>query len=59
MNITALDNSISRANETKMQLQTELRIDKDRLAALQKEPVGKRGHGAAAAKERAAGGSGS
>jgi polysaccharide chain length determinant protein (PEP-CTERM system associated) len=38
MNITALDNSISRANETKMQLQTELRIDKDRLAALQKEP---------------------
>lgn len=39
MNITALDNSISRANETKLQLQTELRIDKDRLAALQKEPI--------------------
>jgi polysaccharide chain length determinant protein (PEP-CTERM system associated) len=39
MNITALDNSISRANDSKMQLQTELRIDKDRLAALQKEPA--------------------
>jgi polysaccharide chain length determinant protein (PEP-CTERM system associated) len=39
MNITTLDNSISRAQETKMQLQTELRIAKDRLAALQKQPV--------------------
>lgn len=39
MNITALDNSISRAQESKMQLQTELRITKERLAALQKEPV--------------------
>ena len=39
MNVTALDNSISRAQETKMQLQTELRITKERLAALQKDPV--------------------
>ena len=39
MNITALDNSISRAQETKMQLQTELRISKERLSALQREPV--------------------
>jgi polysaccharide chain length determinant protein (PEP-CTERM system associated) len=39
MNITALDNSISRAQESKMQLQTELRIAKDRLTAIQKEPL--------------------
>ena len=39
MNITTLDNSISRASETKMQLQTELRINKDKLAALQREPA--------------------
>ena len=38
MNMTTLDNSISRAQETKMQLQTELRIAKDRLAAIQKDP---------------------
>jgi polysaccharide chain length determinant protein (PEP-CTERM system associated) len=38
MNITALDNSISRAEENKMQLQTEMRIAKERLAGLQKEP---------------------
>ena len=39
MNITTLDNSISRASETKMQLQTEMRIARDRLAAIQKEPT--------------------
>jgi polysaccharide chain length determinant protein (PEP-CTERM system associated) len=39
MNITAIDNNISRAEQTKLGLETELRIKKDRLAELQKEPV--------------------
>lgn len=39
MNITTLDNGVSRAEENKMQLQTELRIAKERLATLQKEPT--------------------
>jgi polysaccharide chain length determinant protein (PEP-CTERM system associated) len=39
MNITGLDNSIGRAEQNKLQLETELRISRDQLANLQKEPA--------------------
>ncbi len=39
MTVTTLDNNISRAEQTKLGLETELRIAKDRLAEIQKEPV--------------------
>jgi len=38
-NATALDNSIQRAEQSKLQLETELRIAREQLTALQKEPV--------------------
>jgi polysaccharide chain length determinant protein (PEP-CTERM system associated) len=39
INVTALDNSIQRAEQTKLQLETELRIARDQLANLQKDPT--------------------